>query len=111
MNTDFPLAATLTRLSASIAERANASADDSYTAKLLARGVNKCAQKLVEEAGELAIALVAESDEQVAAEAADLLYHLLVALQARGVSPDAVAAILDARAGISGLAEKASRKG
>lgn len=99
----------MARLVAMIETRAAGDPNTSYTARLIARGVNKCAQKLVEEAGECAIALAAESEDAVAGEAADLLYHLLVALRARGVSPEAVAAVLASREGLSGLAEKASR--
>ena len=97
-------------LANTIDARALEGAEDSYTARLLARGPRKCAQKLVEESGELAIAIAAETPTEVAAEAADLLYHMLVALRSRGVSTDAVADALIARQGVSGLAEKAARK-
>lgn len=104
------LADALERLAATIDARA-AAADPSasWTAKLLAAGPAACAKKFGEEAVETVIALTSESDEKVAAEAADALYHLLVALRARGVSLDAVAAALAAREGQSGLAEKAAR--
>ncbi|MBI1252043.1 MAG: phosphoribosyl-ATP diphosphatase [Alphaproteobacteria bacterium] len=104
------LGAALDELARTIAARAGADPESSYTAKLLAKGVNACAKKLGEEAAETVIAAVAESDEALAGEAADLIYHLLVTLQARGVSPHAVAAALERRKGVSGIAEKASRQ-
>jgi phosphoribosyl-ATP pyrophosphohydrolase len=93
-----------------IHERAAASADVSYTRKLLDRGVAQCAKKLGEEAVELAIAAVAESRERLVDEAADLIYHLLVVLKARDVKLAEVEAVLGARTIQSGLSEKASRK-
>ena len=101
----------LAQLAETIDARAGSDPDTSYTAKLLAKGERKCAQKLVEEAGELAIALVSEGEDEVASEAADLLYHLLVALRSRGISLDSVARKLAERQSVSGLAEKATRKG
>ena len=92
-------------------ERAAASADVSYTRKLLDRGVAHCAKKLGEEAIELALASVGESRERLIEEAADLVYHLLVVLKARDIKLSEVEAVLGGRAGQSGLAEKASRKG
>lgn len=83
--------------------------ETSYTAKLLAKGPAKCAKKLGEEAVELVLALVNEGDEAVASEAADVLYHLIVALRARGITLDEIGAALAARQGMSGLEEKASR--
>ena len=100
----------LSRLAATIDARAGASPETSYTAKLLSRGERKCAQKLVEEAGELAIAIAAEPDDAVAAEAGDVLFHLLVGLRSRGVSLNAVASALESRESQSGLDEKAGRK-
>ena len=99
----------LAELAATIDARAGGDPSQSYTAKLLAAGPLKCAKKLGEEATELALALAAEGDDAVASETADLLYHLLVALRARGVPLDAVAAALEARQGQSGLEEKANR--
>jgi phosphoribosyl-ATP pyrophosphohydrolase len=93
-----------------IHERAAASADVSYTRKLLDRGVAQCAKKLGEEAVELALASVAESRERLIEEAADLVYHLLVVLKARDVKLAEVEAVLGARTIQSGLSEKASRK-
>ncbi|MEM1105427.1 MAG: phosphoribosyl-ATP diphosphatase [Pseudomonadota bacterium] len=103
------LLAALEQLAATIDARAGASPEASYTAELLRGGPAKCAKKLGEEAVELAIALVSQSDAHSASETADLLYHVLVALRAKGVPLDAVAEALIARQGMSGLAEKASR--
>ena len=89
--------------------RAQASADVSYTRKLLDRGVAHCAKKLGEEAVEAAIAAVSEDRERLIAEAADLMYHLLVVLEARGVTIAEVEAALARRTGMSGLEEKAAR--
>jgi len=94
-----------------VQERAKASADVSYTRKLIDRGVVHCAKKLGEEAVEAAIAAVAEDRDRMTAEAADLLYHLLVVLHARGVSLAEVEAELGERTRQSGLDEKAARKG
>src|SRR2546429_10002580 len=90
--------------------RAQASPEESYTRKLLDRGVAHCAKKLGEEAIETALAAVGEDRERLIAEAADLVYHLIVVLQARGVALAEVEAALAARTGQSGLEEKASRK-
>jgi phosphoribosyl-ATP pyrophosphohydrolase len=100
---------TLHDLAARVKERARASADISYTRKLLDKGVAHCAKKLGEEAVETALAAVAEDRERVIAEAADLLYHLLVVLEARDVALSEVEAALARRTGMSGLEEKASR--
>jgi phosphoribosyl-ATP pyrophosphohydrolase len=94
-----------------VQERAKASADVSYTRKLLDRGVVHCAKKLGEEAVEAAIAAVGEDRDRMTAEAADLLYHLFVVLHLRGVSLAEVEAELAARTRQSGLDEKAARKG
>jgi phosphoribosyl-ATP pyrophosphohydrolase len=93
-----------------IHDRADASADVSYTRKLLDRGVAQCAKKLGEEAVELALAAVVESRERLIDEAADLVYHLLVVLKARDIKLAEVEAVLGARTVQSGLSEKASRK-
>jgi phosphoribosyl-ATP pyrophosphohydrolase len=100
---------TLAELAVIVKERAAASAEVSYTRKLLDRGVEHCAKKLGEEAVETALAAVAEDRDRVIGEAADLLYHLLVVLQARGIDLSEVEAVLAKRSGQSGLAEKASR--
>jgi phosphoribosyl-ATP pyrophosphohydrolase len=101
---------TLHDLEERVRERAQASADVSYTRKLLDRGVAQCAKKLGEEAVEAAIAAIAEDRERMVAEAADVLYHLLVVLHARGITLDEVEAELSARTRQSGLDEKAARK-
>ena len=103
------MAFSLEDLAARVATRANASPAESYTAKLLSRGVEKCAQKLGEEAVEAAIAAVAGKPDELAKEAGDVLYHLLVLLRAAGVGLDQVMAELEGRTAQSGLAEKASR--
>ena len=90
-------------------DRAAASADVSYTRKLLDRGIAHCAKKLGEEAIETALAAVGEDRERLAQEAADLIYHLLVVLQARGITLTEVEAVLAERTRQSGLDEKASR--
>jgi phosphoribosyl-ATP pyrophosphohydrolase len=92
-----------------VAVRAKASAKASYTRALLDRGVAHCGKKLREEAGETARAAVDESRKRVIAESADLLYHLLVVLKARGIKLADVEAELGRRTVQSGHAEKASR--
>jgi phosphoribosyl-ATP pyrophosphohydrolase len=101
---------TIQDLEKRIRERAKASADLSYTRKLLDRGVAHCAKKLGEEAIETVLAAVGEDRERLIAEAADLVYHLLVLLQARGIALADVEAALAERTAHSGLDEKASRK-
>jgi phosphoribosyl-ATP pyrophosphohydrolase len=103
------LGAELDHLSATLAARASEDAKSSYTASLLAAGVEKCAKKLGEEAVETALAAAKGDKTALAAEAADVVYHLLVLLKAGGVSGEDVAAVLKARRGVSGLDEKASR--
>ena len=100
---------TLQRLEQTIAARRDASPDESYVAKLNARGLPKIAQKLGEEATEAVIAALSGSDEDLVGESADLLFHLLVLLDARGIALADVMAELDRREGVSGLEEKASR--
>jgi phosphoribosyl-ATP pyrophosphohydrolase len=99
----------LDHLFATIAARKGADASTSYTAQLLAAGVEKCARKFGEEAVEAVIAAVARDPKALAAESADVLYHLLVLWAAAGITPEDVYAALRAREGQSGLAEKASR--
>lgn len=101
---------TLEALNERVALRASASPDESYTAKLIAAGVARCAKKFGEESAELLIAAVGGDKKETAAESADLLYHFLVLLRAAGVSLDEVMAELDKRTAQSGLEEKASRK-
>jgi len=91
-------------------DRARESADVSYTRKLLDQGVGPCARKLGEEAVETVLAAVSEDRERLIGEAADLLYHLLVLLHARGISLAEVEAALAARTRQSGLEEKAARR-
>ena len=102
---------TLEKLVAEIASRKTASPDLSYTAKLLSQGVEKCAKKFGEESFELALAAVLKDKTHTANEAADVLYHLLVVLQAADVSIDDVLDVLKSREGTSGHLEKASRRG
>jgi len=105
------LAAALAHLGLTIDTRAETGdASSSWTAKLLSKGVAACADKAEEEAGEFIAALRGETDDRVASEAADMLYHALVALRVRGVSLDDVAIALEKRQGTSGIAEKAGRK-
>ena len=100
---------TIEKLAATIAARAAASPDSSYTAKLLQGGIEKCAKKFGEEAFELALAAASKDKAHTAQEAADVLYHLLVLLQASGVSLSDVERVLVARETQSGLEEKANR--
>ena len=102
---------TIHDLEARVHERAAASPEQSYTRKLIDKGVAHCAKKLGEEAVETALAAVGEDREHLIAETADLLYHLLVVLEARGVTLAEVESVLAARTAQSGLDEKASRKG
>lgn len=100
---------TLKRLEATIAARRNADPATSWVAKLHARGLPVIARKLGEEAVETVIAALSGSREELIGEAADTLFHLLVLLDAKGVSLDEVTAELDRREGTSGIAERASR--
>jgi len=93
-----------------IEERAKTTADSSYTASLLSKGLHKCAEKLGEEAVETIIAIAANDKDQVVHESADLLYHLFVALKSAEVSFVDVLEELERREGVSGHVEKASRK-
>jgi len=101
---------TLDELEAIIATRAKASPEDSWTAKLLAQGRDKVAEKLGEEAIETVIEAVKGNKEGLTSEAADLLFHLLVVLYANEVSISDVMAELERRQSRSGIAEKASRQ-
>ncbi len=102
---------TLERLEATIAARRGADPDSSYVAKLNAKGLNKIAQKLGEEATEAIIAALAQDRDELVGEAADLIFHLLVLLNAKDIALADVLAELDRREGTSGIVEKASRKG
>ncbi len=100
---------TLERLAATIAARKSADPESSWTARLLAEGPGKCAEKFGEEAVEAIIAAVRGDRESLTHEAADVLYHLLVMLAARDVALGDVLAELARREGTSGIAEKAAR--
>jgi len=100
---------TLDDLARTIAARASADPDSSWTAKLLAKGPEKCAEKFGEEAVEAIIEAVKGDRARLTSEAADVLFHLLVMLQSRDVALDDVLAELSRRQGTSGLTEKSSR--
>lgn len=99
----------LTRLETTIASRRSARADTSYVAQLHARGLPVIARKLGEEATEAVVAALSGSDEELTGEAADVLFHLLVLLDAKGITLADVAAELERREGTSGIEEKNSR--
>jgi phosphoribosyl-ATP pyrophosphohydrolase len=101
--------AVLSRLFETIEGRVGTDPTTSYTAKLLADGKAKIAQKLGEEAVETAIASISSDNDHLARESSDLLYHLLVLWAACGLKPEDVWAELAKREGTSGIAEKASR--
>lgn len=100
---------TLEKLAATIDARRGADPDSSWTAKLLSKGPEKCAEKFGEEAVEAIIEAVKGDRERLTSEAADVLYHLLVMLAARDVSLEDVLAELERREGTSGISEKAGR--
>ena len=100
----------LDKLFAKIAARKAADPAQSYTAKLLAAGVEKCAKKFGEEAVETVIAAIQRDKTELAKESADVLYHLAVLWAASGITPEDVYAVLKSREAMSGLEEKASRK-
>jgi phosphoribosyl-ATP pyrophosphohydrolase len=99
----------LTRLAATIAARKSADPDSSWTAKLLAKGPEKCAEKFGEESVEAIIEAVKGDRERLTSEAADVIYHLFVMLAARDITLADVEAELARREGVSGITEKASR--
>ncbi len=101
--------AVLGQLAATIKARRTDSAAKSYTRQLLDGGPERCARKLGEEAIESVIAAISQDDAALKAEAADLIYHLLVLLESRGIGIDEVLTVLEGRSGVSGLDEKASR--
>lgn len=103
------MTSTLAQLTATIKERRSATAEKSYTKSLIEAGPEKCAKKLGEEATETIIAALAEDQDALRNEAADLLYHLLVLLEAKGVTLEEVEAVLASRMGLSGHEEKARR--
>ncbi len=100
---------TLARLSATIAARRDADPASSWVAKLHAAGVPVIARKLGEEAVETVVAALSGTRDELIGEAADMLFHLLVLLDAKGVPLTEVLAELDRRDGIGGIAEKAAR--
>ena len=99
----------LERLAATIADRAGADPETSWTAKLLSRGPEKCAGKFGEEAVEAIIEAVKGDRERLTCEAADVVYHLLVMLASRGVTLGDVLAELGQREDVSGISEKSAR--
>ncbi|MDO5613333.1 MAG: phosphoribosyl-ATP diphosphatase [Paracoccus sp. (in: a-proteobacteria)] len=99
----------LDRLAATIAARKDADPDESWTARLLSKGPEKCAEKFGEEAIEAVIEAVRGDRARLTSEAADVIYHLLVMLAARDVTLADVQAELERREGTSGIAEKAAR--
>jgi phosphoribosyl-ATP pyrophosphohydrolase len=100
---------TLSRLASTIKDRRGSDADTSYTKQLLDAGAEKCARKFGEEAIEAVIAGVSGTPAELTAEAADVLFHLLVLLEARDVTFADVAKVLEGRMGTSGHDEKARR--
>ena len=99
----------LGQLADTIAQRRNEGVDKSYTAKLLSQGIEKCAKKFGEEAVELALAAMTPDKAHITSEAADVLYHLVVLLEAASVPITHVMSELEKRQAMSGLAEKAAR--
>lgn len=94
-----------------IQERKNADPESSWTAKLLSKGDNAILKKVVEEAGEFSFAYKDNDEHEMIYEAADLTYHMLVALAAKNISPDRIKQELARRFDMSGIAEKNSRNG
>ena len=101
---------TIADLEQRILDRAKAPAEESYTRKLLDKGAAQCAKKFGEEAVETVIAAIENDRAHLIAESADLVFHLLVLLKARGISFADVEAALAQRTSMSGLEEKAARK-
>jgi phosphoribosyl-ATP pyrophosphohydrolase/phosphoribosyl-AMP cyclohydrolase len=110
VETEIPAGGFIGVLEHELRLRAESSAEKSYTKSLLDGGPAKLGDKLREEADELGRAVAEESDARVASEAADLMYHLLVALRYRGIAWRDVIEVLAQRSGTSGLAEKAARQ-
>lgn len=100
---------TLARLADTIRARRAEPNEKSYTKQLLDGGPERCAKKFGEEAIETVIAAVHQSDAALSAEAADLMYHLLVVLEVRNIALTDVLTILEGRMGVSGIDEKAAR--
>ena len=103
-------AGVITRLVQTINQRKNADAHSSYVASLFAKGDNTICKKVIEEAGELSFALKDHDSAQIVYEAADLLFHALVALSSQDISPRQILAELARREGQSGITEKEQRK-
>ena len=103
------MAFSLEELNQRVAARAAASPDESYTAKLLRDGIDRCARKFGEEAVEAIVSAVSRDKPGLTGETADVLYHLLVLLKAADIPLSDVMAELEKRTAQSGLAEKASR--
>jgi len=92
-----------------ILERRNSDPETSWTAKLLSKGDNAILKKVVEEAGEFAFAVKDDNEDEIIYECADLVYHVLVALGHKNISPDRIKQELVRRTGVSGISEKNSR--
>lgn len=101
---------TITKLAETIRSRRSAAGDKSYTRQLLDRGPEYCARKFGEESIETVIAGLTGDDSALKNEAADVIYHLLVLLEVRGIDVADVYSVLEGRTQQSGLAEKAARK-
>jgi phosphoribosyl-ATP pyrophosphohydrolase len=101
----------IARLEDAIRSRKGGDAADSYVAALFAKGREKIAQKVGEEATETVIAALSGDAQKLVSESADLLFHLLILLEEGGTDFNAVLEELERRAGVSGHAEKASREG
>ncbi len=99
----------LAKLETTLRERKGADPGDSYVSSLYAKGDRKIAQKVGEEAVETAMAVAADDNGEIIKESADLLFHLMVLLEARGLSLADVASELAQREGLSGITEKANR--
>ena len=99
----------LTRLDRVINNHKQKKTDQSYSAKLLNEGVEKCTEKFGEEAIELIIACLTQKNKEIIHEAADVLYHLNVLMRAKNISIEEVLSELSRREGISGLKEKEDR--
>jgi phosphoribosyl-ATP pyrophosphohydrolase/phosphoribosyl-AMP cyclohydrolase len=97
------------RLEAVLEARKTSEGEKSYTRSLFDGGAEKIGKKIREEAGEVVEAIAAESDERVASEAADVMYHVLVGLRFRGLPWRNVLGVLASRFGVGGHTEKASR--
>ncbi len=100
----------LNKLYKVIQDRKKANPEKSYVAKLIKEGPEKIGRKITEEASEVLIAGIQESNKRIVSESADLIFHLMVLLAKKNIKPDEVLAELEKRMGISGLDEKAARK-